>query len=239
MLFDGVVLKFVPVMITVVPTGPELGVKEVMVGRVPVVTVKFVALVAVLPATVTVILPVVAPAGTVVVIDVAVLAVTTAVVPLNLTVLLTGVVLKFVPFMVTVVPTAPLVGVKLDIVGNEGAVTMKLVALGAVMQFVVTEMGPVIALVGTVVVMLVAVLAVTVAVLLLKNLTILLAGIVLKLVPVNVTVLPMEPLEGEKDDIVGDEAAVPGDSRCTNTSKPPSPTILKTQALGSKSIVLR
>ena len=66
---------------------------------------KSAALVAVLPATVTVIFPVVAPAGTVVVIDVAVLPVTTAVVPLKATVLFEGVVSKFVPVMVTVVPT--------------------------------------------------------------------------------------------------------------------------------------
>ena len=32
MLLAGVVLKFVPVMVTVVPMGPEGGVKEVMVG---------------------------------------------------------------------------------------------------------------------------------------------------------------------------------------------------------------
>jgi hypothetical protein len=117
-LFAGVVLKFVPVMVTVVPTGPEVGVKDVMVGIAPVVTVKFVALVAVFPATVTVMVPVVAPAGTVVVMDVAVLAVTTDVVPLNLTVLLVSVELKFVPVMVTVVLTVPLVGVKLVMVGK-------------------------------------------------------------------------------------------------------------------------
>lgn len=47
------------------------------------VTVKLVALVAVFPATVTVIRPVVAPAGTEAVIEVVVLAVTTAGMPLN------------------------------------------------------------------------------------------------------------------------------------------------------------
>lgn len=77
------VLKFVPVIVTVVPTLPDVGVNDVIVGMAPTVTVKLVALVAVFPPTVTVIFPVVAPAGTVVVIEVAVLAVTTAVVPLN------------------------------------------------------------------------------------------------------------------------------------------------------------
>ena len=83
MLLAGVALKFVPVMVTVVPIGPEAGVKLVMIGGEVVVTVKSLALVAVFPATVTVIFPVVAPEGTLQVIDVAVLAVTTAAVPLN------------------------------------------------------------------------------------------------------------------------------------------------------------
>jgi hypothetical protein len=74
------------------------------------VTVKSVALVAVLPPTVTVTGPVVAPAGTEVEILVAVLAVTTAVVPLKLTILLAGVGSKFIPVMVTVVPMGPDVG---------------------------------------------------------------------------------------------------------------------------------
>ena len=74
-------LKFVPVMVTVMPMGPLAGVNDVMVGGT--VTVKIVALVAVLPATVTVIAPVVAPVGTVTVMLVAVLAVTVAAVPLN------------------------------------------------------------------------------------------------------------------------------------------------------------
>jgi hypothetical protein len=44
---------------------------------------------------------------------------TTAAVPLKLTVLSAQVVLKFVPVMVTVSPTLPLVGVKLVIVGDD------------------------------------------------------------------------------------------------------------------------
>jgi hypothetical protein len=47
-LFAGVVLKLVPVIVTVVPITPEVGVNEVMLGTgVGTVTVKFVALVAV------------------------------------------------------------------------------------------------------------------------------------------------------------------------------------------------
>lgn len=100
---------------------------KVMVAAV--VTVKLVALVAVFPPTVTVIFPVVAPAGTVVVILVVVLAETTAVVPLNFTVLLAGVALKFVPVMVTLVPTGPLEGVKLVMVGVSAAPTVNVSVL--------------------------------------------------------------------------------------------------------------
>ncbi len=46
-------VKFVPVIVTSVPTGPEVGVKLVIVGRDPEVTVKFVALVPVPEAVVT------------------------------------------------------------------------------------------------------------------------------------------------------------------------------------------
>lgn len=83
----------------------------------PVLTVKLLVEVAVPPAVVTVIVPVVAPVGTVAIICVAVELVTVACVPLNLTVLLAAVVEKFVPVMVTAVPIAPLVGEKLVIVG--------------------------------------------------------------------------------------------------------------------------
>ncbi len=117
-LTDGVALKFVPLIVTVAPWGPLAGVNPVIVGAGEAVTVKFVALVAVAEEpTTTVILPVVAPTGTLVVIFVVVLVVTTAVVPLNFTTLFAGVVLKFVPFTVTVAPTGPEVGVKLVIVG--------------------------------------------------------------------------------------------------------------------------
>jgi hypothetical protein len=90
-LFSGAeVLKFVPAMITVAPTAPLVGVKLVKVGVGN--TVKSEELVPVIPPTVTVILPVVAPLGTVAVMLVEVDVVTIAVVPLNFTTLLAGVV---------------------------------------------------------------------------------------------------------------------------------------------------
>ena len=210
-LLTGVGSKFVPVMVTVVPTGPAAGVNEVIVGS-GAVTVKLVALVAVFPATVTVIAPVVAPAGTVVVKDVAVLAVTIDVVPLNATVLLAAVVLKFVPVMVTVVPTGPEAGVKVVMVGS-GAVTVKSEVVCTVIQlFTVTEIFPVVAPDGTVAVILEAVAAVTLATVPLK-LTTLLVGEGSKFVPLMITAVPTAPeggvkplMEGEVDPGVYNEA---------------------------------
>jgi hypothetical protein len=96
---------------------------------------------------VTVIGPVVALAGTVTTILVAVELLTMARVPLNLT---TGEAPKLVPNTVTVAPTAPLIGLKLVIVG-EGS-TIKLVVLSRVRPLTVTEIGPLVAPAGTVVV---------------------------------------------------------------------------------------
>ena len=56
-------LKLLPLMVTLVPTGPLAGVKPVIVGGL--MTVKLPALVAVPPGVVTLIVPVVAPVGTV------------------------------------------------------------------------------------------------------------------------------------------------------------------------------
>jgi len=56
-------VKFVPVIVTPVPTGPFGGVKPVIVGAG--MTVKLVTLVAVPPGVVTLTGPVIAPAGTV------------------------------------------------------------------------------------------------------------------------------------------------------------------------------
>ena len=69
-----------------------------------------------------------------------------ALVPLNLTAVAP---VKFVPLMVTLIPTAPLVGVKLTIVG--AGITVKVLALVAVPPGVVTLSVPVVAPAGTVV----------------------------------------------------------------------------------------
>jgi hypothetical protein len=58
-------VKFEPLMVTLVPAAPPVGVKLVIAGALAVTTVKLLALVAVPPAVVTLSGPVVAPAGTV------------------------------------------------------------------------------------------------------------------------------------------------------------------------------
>ncbi len=69
------------------------------------------------PLTVTTTLPVVAPVGTGTVMDVALQLVAVACVPLKVTVLLPCEAPKLLPAMITEVPTAPAVGVRLPIVG--------------------------------------------------------------------------------------------------------------------------
>ena len=106
-------VKLVPLMVTLVPTGPLVGAKLVIVGKFT--TVKLVALVAVPPGVMTLTVPVVAPAGTVAWIAVAEFTMNVAPTPLNRTAVAP---LKFVPLIVTLNPTGPLAGVKLVIVGG-------------------------------------------------------------------------------------------------------------------------
>src|SRR5207249_749874 len=123
-------VKAVPLIVMLVPTGPLVGVKLVIVGALA-VTVKLLLLVAVPPGVVTLSGPLVAPLGTVAAIEVEEFTV------------------KPVPLIVTLVPTGPLVGVKLVIVGAL-AVTVKLLLLVAVPPGVVTLSGPLVAPLGTV-----------------------------------------------------------------------------------------
>ena len=136
-------VKFVPLIVTLVPTGPLVGVMLVTVGGLT--TVNALGLVAVPSDVVTFTGPVVAPVGTVACIAVADVTVKLALTPLNITAVAP---LKFVPLIVTLVPTGPLVGVTLVIVG--AGTTVKLLALVAVPPDVVTLTGPVVAVAGTV-----------------------------------------------------------------------------------------
>ena len=109
----GAVPKFAPVIVTEVPTAPDVGFTLVIAGT-GVVTENVTPLLAA-PFTVTTTGPVVAPAGTGATTLVAFQLVGAATVPLNRTV--PGAVPKFAPVIVTEVPTAPDVGFTLVIAG--------------------------------------------------------------------------------------------------------------------------
>ena len=172
--------KFVPVMVTGVPTAPEVGFRFVIAGD----TVKGEPLLDT-PPVVTTTLPVVAPAGTEVEMLVALQLVVVAVVPLNVTVPEAP---KLVPVMVTGVPTGPWAGFKLVIFGA-GAPTLKFTPLLARPPPVVTTTLPVVALFGTEVEMLVVLQLVVVAV---TPLNVTVPGDP-KFVPVMVTGVPTGP----------------------------------------------
>ncbi len=104
--------KVVPDIVTDAPTAPEVIERLAMCG----VTVKFTPLLAV-PETVMTTLPVVAPEGTVVTMLELPQLVAVAVVPLNLTVLVPWLDPKWLPVMVTEVPSGPDVVDKLVILG--------------------------------------------------------------------------------------------------------------------------
>jgi hypothetical protein len=190
-------VKFVPVIETVVPTGPKVGVNEVIVGAPAVgVTLNLWELQSVPPGVVTQIFPVVAVLGTVAVIFVDEFSVNVAETPLNVTLVAPA---KFVPVIVTDAPTGPLVGEKEETVGGAAAVTVKFWELGAVPSGVVTLIGPVVAPEGTVVVIVVFEVAVNVAETPL-NVTLVAP---MRSVPVIVTDVPTGPLIGENEEIVG------------------------------------
>ena len=133
-------VKLVPVIVTLIPTAPLVGAKLVIVVD---CSEKLVALVAGPAGVVTLNGPDVAPAGTVVWITVSDVTVNVALTPLNATAVAP---VKLVPLIVTLIPTAPLVGAKLVIFGS----TTKEVALVAVPPGAVTLSRPVVAPDGTV-----------------------------------------------------------------------------------------
>ena len=132
-----------PLMVTTVPTAPEVGDTLLMPGAE--LTVKVTPLLA-RPLAVTTTLPVVAPegTGTSILVDVQLRGV--AAVPLNLTVLEPWVEPKFVPVIVTAVAMPPEVGDKLEIAGATS--TVKVTPLLGT-PLTVTTTGPLVAPVGT------------------------------------------------------------------------------------------
>src|SRR4029077_5538610 len=127
--------KFAPLIVTDVPTAPDVGFKPVMLGA-GVVTVKFTPLLAT-PPTVTTTFPVPAPAGTPTTMLVPLQLVGVATVPANVTVLAPCVDPKFAPLSVTGVPTAADVGFKPVMLGA-GVVTVKFTPLLATPPTVTT-----------------------------------------------------------------------------------------------------
>jgi uncharacterized protein YjeT (DUF2065 family) len=183
--------KFVPRIVTDAPTTPDAGFRPVMLGG-GTVTVNIAALLA-WPATSTTTLPVVAPVGTGTVILVALQLVGVADVPLNETVLVPCVAPKFVPVIVTDVPTAPDAGFRLVIPGG-GGVTVKTTPLPIRPRTVTTTL-PVVAPAGTGTTMLVVPQLVGVADAPL-NVTVLAPCVAPKFVPVIVTDTPTYPIAG-------------------------------------------
>src|SRR5437879_6010812 len=106
-------VKFVPVIVTPVPTGPLVGVKLAIVGGL--LTVKLVELIAVAPGAVRLTGPVGAPVGTSACVPVPDVLVEPSITPLTVTAVAP---VKVVPLIVTPVPASPLPGVKLEIVGG-------------------------------------------------------------------------------------------------------------------------
>lgn len=196
--------KFAPAIVTVVPTVPNTGLRLVMVGDG--VTVKFTPLLAT-PRTVTTTLPLVAPLGTGATMLVAFQPVGVAAVPVNVTVLAPCDAPKFVPVIVTGVPTGPLVGFRLLILGV-GGVTVKATPL-LFTPVTSTTTFPVVAPVGTAAVMLVADQLLTAAVVPLK-MTALVPCVAPKFVPVMTTDVPTGPEVGLKLVMLGGAVTVNG-----------------------------
>jgi hypothetical protein len=174
--------KFVPVIVTGVPAGPDVTLRLVMLGA-GAVTVNVAPLLAV-PPTVTTTLPVVAPFGTGTTMLVALQLVGVPAVPLNFTVLVPCVVPKFVPVIVTGVPAGPDVTLRLVMLGA-GIVTVNVTPLLAVPPTVTTTL-PVVAPFGTGTTMLVALQLVGVPGVPLNS-TVLVPCVAPKFVPVIVT----------------------------------------------------
>ena len=142
-LLPWVVPKLLPLIVTVVPTGPRVGDKLVMLGAE--FTVNVTALLAI-PPTVTITGPVVPAAGIGTTICDAVQFCTTPAVPLKVTLLVPCASPKFVPAMVTGVPVPPEVGDKEAMLGVGKAVNVTPL-LATPLAFTTT--GPVSAPAGT------------------------------------------------------------------------------------------
>jgi hypothetical protein len=224
-------VKPVPVIVTTVPTGPDVGVKDVIVAQVA-ATMKSAVLVAAGATPVsTLTFPVVAPEGTDAVIWVALpTEAARAAVVLNVTApALSEASRRFVPVMLTAVPTGPHVGVKEVIVGAQvpGLATMKSAALITVPPpppELVSSILPVATVAGASARIRVAETTVKFAAFTVPplNSTSSTTGLS-KFVPVMVTTQPAGPLVGVNDVMVGASANA-GDSRPSTSRAAATPT---------------
>jgi hypothetical protein len=153
------------------------------------------------PPTVTTTFPVVAPAGTGATMLVADQFVGVAVMPLKDTVLVPFVDPKFDPVIVTAVPTAPLAGDRLVMLGAAALVIVNAIAL-LVIPPTVTTTFPVVAPAGAGTAMLLADQVVGVAAVPL-NVTVLVPFVEPKFAPATVTIVPAAPLDGDRLTIEG------------------------------------
>jgi hypothetical protein len=217
-------VNWLPTIVTDVPTGPLVGVKELIAGEGKAVTVKLPLLVAVPPCVVTLIAPLVAPAGTVACIELADLTANAlAATPWNLTTVAPA---KLLPEIVTDTPTGPLVGVNEVTFG--GRITVKLALLVAVPAGVVTLILPLVAPTGTFVVIFELDTTVKPALAPL-NLT---ALAPFKFTPVTVTFVPTLPFSGLNDEIFGAAVADANDPTAATRQTPTAASTATTDQTG-------
>ena len=207
--------RLAPEIVTGLPTGPEVGLRLLMLGGGG-VTVKLTPLLA-SPATVTTTAPLAAPAGAGTTMLVALQLVGVATTPLNVTVLVPCDGAKFAPVIVTGVPTGPAVGLRPVILG---AIT-KLNALLATPE-TTTSTATLLngdKLLGTIATTLVLLQLVTVAADE-PNITVLVPWVGPKPVPVMVTEVPAGPDVGFRLVILGGPPPAPPAAFNATTAAP-------------------
>jgi hypothetical protein len=201
-----VVVKLFPAMVTELPGSALEGVKPLMVGAGG--TVKTTPGLATPPAATATTFPVVAPVGTVAVMLLVVqLVIDVAGVPLNFTALPVPWVLKFAPAIVIEEPIAPVLGVRLVMLGADVTVNVGPAGLETPPSAVTTT-DPVVAPAGTTAVMLLVVQLVIDVAGVPLNFTALPVPCVLKFVPIIVTDESTAPVFGVKLVMLGADVTV-------------------------------
>lgn len=205
LLSKACVLKFAPAIVTVDPTAAVVGVTLAMLGAG--VTVNGTPVLLTPPAAVTITLLVTAVGGTVTVMLLLVQPTMEAGTPPTVTALSEACVLKFAPAIVTVDPPAPVLGVKLVMLG--GGVTVNSTPGLDTPPAAVTTILPVTAVSGTatgIVLLVHPVITAGAA----PNITLLSGAWALKLAPAMVTVEPTAPVFGAKLAMLGAGVTVNG-----------------------------